>query len=1055
MIHKNLLLTILFSIFLPVLAWGEEESIDLSLSKYSSGFTIENDGTYTFTGTYPTTAIPTQSIQNIKENKKAVINVAPGKEVTIILEDVNISLTGKNQCPLSAKDAKKITLILKGENILSTKNSGGQCPGLWAPETDNNELIIKNGETDDVLGVLNVQGAEFWPGIGITKGGKGKITINGSYICSYGGESGAGIGSSNGGNYNGTITINGGIISAIGGIDENRGGSAGIGGGSYGSGGIIIINDGIVNAKGGATGAGIGGGSDGSGGTITINSGVVNAIGGILGAGIGGGGGGDGKSITINGGIINATGGEAGAGIGGGSDGAGGTITINGGTVNAEGGDGGDGIGNGDCGSGVTFSTGSNGNAFIVASSIGDQSNKSSWQGIIIENDNGSIYGSPVLSTDAIIPAEKTLTIENSQTLTINNNITLVNLGTIENNSGGTITNNGTILNVSSGSITGTPPDNSAKTGYAVTCDLNYTSAPDEEIIYIESGKDLSYSPARKYYTFNGWYDSKTGGNEVTKIKNDATVYAQWTIKNFTIKDNLCLTADYGLAYTHTFSANELSDDIPAVGGLKSIAIKSGSLPTGLTLSGLIVSGMPTTVNETGEKVTFTITAKNNAEKDIEITFKVNKANLTITSNNKTITKEYDGMNTVTAQDVLKLEGIINNDDISLADYTLTYNDALAGNNKPITIPKLSLKGAAIDKYSLTQPSGLSLTGAITQKALTITPKANQKLYDGEDIGYDVIGAVNNETPLFNGTLQIKNGKVVDKDLSLTDDFKNNYSFTITPDVDIVIVNEETVPVLVKLLGTIDENGAYKDKVTFMPPEGFKIALIRVTELKTTPSFDVSFNWDKPGKYRLTYQLMRISDSKESSEYNVDVTIVVSTPIDPTPTPPDPDPVEPPVSKTYTVTLPSIEGLITDPVAGSYEVDRWSNFSFLLTLDEGYRKDSHPVVTARGETIPPEASTGKYIIRNVRSDLAVEITGIVKDIATGNESLSDGFRITASDGLLLIAAPRAARLYLTDASGRLINTRRLSSGTNRIEGLAAGIYFVAIEGEEVQKVRVK
>lgn len=172
-------------------------------------------------------------------------------------------------------------------------------------------------------------------------------------------------------------------------------------------------------------------------------------------------------------------------------------------------------------------------------------------------------------------------------------------------------------------------------------------------------------------------------------------------------------------------------------------------------------------------------------------------------------------------------------------------------------------------------------------------------------------------------------------------------------------------------------------------------------------------------------------------------------PVNPPVIPDDPAPVR------YTVTLPTVEGAATDPAAGSYEVESWGNFSFLLTLGEGYRKDSHPVVTARGETLTPNASTGKYIIPNVQSDITVGISGIVKDVATGNESLSDGFRITTSGRLLLVTVPRATRLYLTDTSGRLILSRLLPAGDTRIDDLAAGVYLLTLEGEKTKKIIIR
>ena len=112
-------------------------------------------------------------------------------------------------------------------------------------------------------------------------------------------------------------------------------------GGNYGSNtGTITINGGHVTAQGGGGAAAIGGAIDHDGGIITINGGVIDATGGGPGAGIGGGNNGNGGSITINGGTITAQGGSGASSIGGGYGSNGGTITINGGNVNAIGGTG-------------------------------------------------------------------------------------------------------------------------------------------------------------------------------------------------------------------------------------------------------------------------------------------------------------------------------------------------------------------------------------------------------------------------------------------------------------------------------------------------------------------------------------------------------------------------------------------------------------------------------------------------------------------------------------------------------------------------------------------
>ncbi len=136
----------------------------------------------------------------------------------------------------------------------------------------------------------------------------GKLTV------SYVELNNAGIG----GNANqpgGTITVNGGQVTAYGGIM-----GAGIGGGCYGTGGTIVIDGGNVTATGGDRAAGIGGGNEGAGGTITIDGGNVTATGGNYAAGIGGGYSGAGGTITITGGQITANGYNSGVGIGDGAD---------------------------------------------------------------------------------------------------------------------------------------------------------------------------------------------------------------------------------------------------------------------------------------------------------------------------------------------------------------------------------------------------------------------------------------------------------------------------------------------------------------------------------------------------------------------------------------------------------------------------------------------------------------------------------------------------------------------------------------------------------------
>ena len=299
----------------------------------------------------------------------------------------------------------------------------------------------------------------------------------------------AGIGSEFG-NSGGTITINGGSITATGGRN-----GAGIGGSQDGSGGNIIIHGGTVKATGGGYAAGIGG-SSGSGGTITINGGTVEAIGGTFAAGIGSGEGGSGGTITIHGGTVTATGGDEAAGIGGGNGASYGNITISGGSVTATGGDEAAGIGGGfqaaDSGS---FATGTGGHALIVANGgISDKSQQGSWRGIIFDGNDGKVYKNQTLQENFEIPSGKTLTVPENTTLTVKDGVTLTNSGTITNN--GTIQNNGII----NGTVEGNKPLLPPPVVSYRTCDENGQNWETKECsnYTVVDGSTIAWS--------DGWY---------------------------------------------------------------------------------------------------------------------------------------------------------------------------------------------------------------------------------------------------------------------------------------------------------------------------------------------------------------------------------------------------------------------------------------------------------------------------------------------------------------------------------------------------------------------
>lgn len=314
---------------------------------------------------------------------------------------------------------------------------------------EGNSFSVYAQSVGENMGTLTATGQDdaSIAGIGSEVGAScGTITINGGNVTASGGENAAGIGGSQDGS-GGNIIIHGGKVTATGG-----GFAAGIGG-SGGSGGTITIHGGTVEAIGGSLAAGIGSGESGSSGTITIHGGNVKANGGNEAAGIGGGYGASGGTITINGGTVKATGGDLAAGIGGGCRGSGFNITISGGSVTATGGDNGAGIGGGfqaaDSGS---FATRADGHALIVASSISDKSQWESWSGIIFEGDTGKVYKDQTLQENIEIPSGKTLTVPENTTLTVNSGVTLTNSGTITGNGTlggeGNLAGSGTVANI-------------------------------------------------------------------------------------------------------------------------------------------------------------------------------------------------------------------------------------------------------------------------------------------------------------------------------------------------------------------------------------------------------------------------------------------------------------------------------------------------------------------------------------------------------------------------------------------------------------------------------
>ena len=162
----------------------------------------------------------------------------------------------------------------------------------------------------------------------------------------------------------------------------------------------------------------------------------------------------------------------------------------------------------------------------------------------------------------------------------------------------------------------------------------------------------------------------------------------------------------------------------------------------------------------------------------------------------------------------------------------------------------------------------------------------------------------------------------------------------------------------------------------------------------------------------------------------------------------------------YTVTLPLVEGAVTDPVAGDYEVESWSTFRFYLTLDTAYNQSQPVVTTSRGETLQPRTSDGAYLVKYVRTDVEIFIDGIEKNPPpVANEPIRAAApepEIWSENACLCIRLPEglpSSPVRIFTPEGRLLDSFGSVPGLNRRQ-LPTGIYIVQV-GATVRKVAIR
>lgn len=224
------------------------------------------------------------------------------------------------------------------------------------------------------------------------------------------------------------------------------------------------------------------------------------------------------------------------------------------------------------------------------------------------------------------------------------------------------------------------------------------------------------------------------------------------------------------------------------------------------------------------------------------------------------------------------------------------------------------------------------------------------------------------------------------------------------------------------------------DKITFTatPANGYKLSgLPTVTK---AGGGNVTVNSEGNNKYSFDMPDDAVTIAATFSKDNPDPQPPVT---------PDPEP-----TVYYTVTLPSVEGVTTDPVAGEYEVEAWGSFRFYLTLDKGYDQSEPIVTTDRGEAITPRSSDGAYIVKYVRQPVEIRIEGVVKNPdPVANETIAaDGIGVWTADGYLYISVTTEVRAAVYNFNGRLLKQARILPGETRWQ-FPSGAYIVEVDGK--------
>ena len=102
------------------------------------------------------------------------------------------------------------------------------------------------------------------------------------------------------------------------------------------------------------------------------------------------------------------------------------------------------------------------------------------------------------------------------------------------------------------------------------------------------------------------------------------------------------------------------------------------------------------------------------------------------------------------------------------------------------------------------------------------------------------------------------------------------------------------------------------------------------------------------------------------------------------------------------------------------------------------------------ETATPDEN-GVYQIRNIYTDIYIQVEGIEKETPTGIETLK-GIQVYTQDGSIFVYTPQQEQVMIISMGGAIIKNE-MQVGLKQYTGLQRGIYIICI-GKDKTKVKI-